>query len=72
MIGWHLSLQGDFGLISTESMKLMVLRSHPKEFNPGPFGFDPIHFRQINMNRRSPVMRVHNERNVLTTPQAFR
>jgi hypothetical protein len=53
-------------------MKLMVLRSHPKELNPGPFGFDPIHFRQIYTNRRSPVVRVHNERNVLTAPQAFR
>jgi hypothetical protein len=53
-------------------MKLMVLRRHTKKFNPGPFGFDPRHFRQINLNRRSPVIRVHHERNVLTAPQAFR
>jgi hypothetical protein len=70
--GWHLRLQVEFELISTESMKLMVLRRHTKEFNPGPFGFDPRHFRQINSNRRSPVIRVHQERNVLTAPQAFR
>jgi len=70
--GWHLRLQAEFKLISTESMQLMVLRRHTKEFNPGPFGFDPRHFRQINVNRRSPVVRVHHERNVLTASQAFR
>jgi hypothetical protein len=70
--GWHLRLQAEFELISTESMQLMVLRRHTKEFNPGPFGFDPRHFRQINVNRRSPVVRVHHERNVLTASQAFR
>jgi len=72
MTDWHLRLQVEFELISTESMQLMVLRRHTKEFNPGPFGFDPRHFRQINSNRRSPVIRVHHERNVLTAPQAFR
>jgi hypothetical protein len=70
--GWHLRLQGEFELISTESMQLLVLRNHTKEFNPGPFPFDPIHSRQINANRRSPVIWVHHERNVLTAPQAFR
>ena len=68
MTGWHLRLQVEFELIFTESMKLMVLRRHTKKFNPGPFVFDPRHFRQINSNRRSPVIRVHQERNVLTTP----
>jgi hypothetical protein len=65
-------LSGVRHLTFTESMKLMVLRRHTKEFNPGPFGFDPTHFRQINLNRRSPVIGVHHERNVLTAPQAFR
>src|SRR5207247_8420714 len=72
MAGWHLCLQVEFELISTESMKLLVLRRHTKEFHPGPFAFDPIHARQINSNRRSPVIRVHQERNVLTAPHAFR
>jgi hypothetical protein len=62
----------EFELISTELMKLMVLRRHTEKFNPGPFVFDPRDFRQINSNRRSPVIRVHHERNVLTAPQAFR
>ena len=53
-------------------MKFMVLRRQTKEFNPGPFAFNPRHFRQINSNCRSPVIRVHQERNVLTAPQAFR
>ena len=66
MTGWHLRLHGAFDLISTESMQLMVLRRHTKEFNPGPFGVDPLHFRQINLKRRSPVIRVHHELNVLT------
>jgi hypothetical protein len=70
--GWPLRLQREFDLISTESMKFMVLRRHTKEFNPGPFGFDPRYSRQINLNRRSPVSRVDHERNVLTAPQAFR
>jgi hypothetical protein len=70
--GWHLRLQVEFELISTKSMQLLVLRRHTKEFNPGPFPFDPIHSRQINSNRRNPVIRVHHERNVLTAPQAFR
>jgi hypothetical protein len=70
--GWHLRLQGAFDLISTESMKLLVLRRHTKEFHPGPFGFDPRHSRQINSNRRSLVIRVHQERKILTAPQAFR
>jgi hypothetical protein len=61
-----------FELISTESMKLMVLRRHTKKFKPGTFVFDPRHFRQINSNRRSPVILVHHERNVLTASQAFR
>jgi hypothetical protein len=72
MTGWHLRLQVEFELISTESMQLFVLRNHTKEFNPSPFPFDPIHSRQINSNRRSPVIRVHHERKVLTAPQAFR
>jgi hypothetical protein len=53
-------------------MQLMVLRRHPKEFNPGPVGCDPRHFRQINANRRSSVIRVHQERQVLPAPQACR
>jgi hypothetical protein len=50
----------------------MVLRRHRKEFDPGPSGFDPLHSRQINLNRPSPVIRVHYERNVLTGTQTFR
>jgi hypothetical protein len=70
--GWHLRFQAEFKLLSTESMQLMVLRRYTKEFNSGPFAFDPRHSRQINVNRRSPVIRVHHEREVLTAPQAFR
>jgi hypothetical protein len=70
--GRHLRLEGEFALISTESLKLVILRRHTKELNPGPVGFDPRYFRQINLNRCSPVIRVHQERKVLTAPQAFR
>jgi|SRR6266481_2481074 hypothetical protein len=50
----------------------MVLRNHTEEFHPGKSGFGPIHSRQINPNSRSPVIRVHHERKVLTASQAFR
>jgi len=63
---------GEVGLISTEPTKLTVLRRHPQELHPGPFGCDPGHFRQINLHRRRPVIRIHHERNVLPAPQAFR
>jgi hypothetical protein len=52
-------------------MKVLGLRRNTQELNPDPFGFDPRHSREINLNRRSSVLRVHHERNVLTAPQAF-